>query len=147
MAVRVHSAEDRRRQILDAAVRAIARRGCEAGGGGEIAPEAGGADGRGYPKIHSKEEILETIFRDTWNLMLEAIEAVEALEEPADVQLRKVIAIVLRTWKVNPDLVRVLVREVTRSAELLSSPVRALLLVSAVRTIPPAQASRPPLAA
>jgi len=111
---------DRRRQIIDAAVRAFARRGYEACRVGDIATEAGIAYGLVYHYFHSKEEILETIFRDTWNLMLEAIAAVEELGEPADVQLRKVIAIVLRTWKMNPDLVRVLVREVTRTPHLQS---------------------------
>jgi TetR/AcrR family fatty acid metabolism transcriptional regulator len=109
---------DRRRQILDAAVRAFARRGYEACRVGDIATEAGIAYGLVYHYFNSKEEILETIFRDTWNLMLDAIAGVEALEEPADVQLRKVIAIVLRTWKTDPDLVRVLVREVTRTPHL-----------------------------
>jgi TetR/AcrR family transcriptional regulator, fatty acid metabolism regulator protein len=47
--------------------------------------------------------------------MLRTIESVEALDEPAPVQVRKVTEIVLRTWKRDPDLVRVLVREVTRS--------------------------------
>jgi AcrR family transcriptional regulator len=50
--------------------------------------------------------------------MLAAIEAVEEDGEPAAEQLRKVAAIVLRTWKRDPDLVRVLVREVTRSPHI-----------------------------
>jgi TetR/AcrR family transcriptional regulator, fatty acid metabolism regulator protein len=115
---RARQGEDRRRQILDAAVRAFARSGYEACRVGDIATEAGVAYGLVYHYFNSKEEILETIFRDTWNLMLEAIGTVEELEEPADVQLRKVIAIVLRTWKTDPDLVRVLVREVTRTPHL-----------------------------
>jgi TetR/AcrR family fatty acid metabolism transcriptional regulator len=118
--VRERQGTDRRRQIIDAAVRAFARRGYEACRVGDIATEAGVAYGLVYHYFHSKEEILETIFRDTWNLMLEAIAGVEKLEEPADVQLRKVIAIVLRTWKLDPDLVRVLVREVTRTPHLQS---------------------------
>jgi TetR/AcrR family transcriptional regulator, fatty acid metabolism regulator protein len=118
--VRAQQGADRRRQIIDAAVRAFARRGYEACRVGDIATEAGVAYGLVYHYFHSKEEILETIFRDTWNLMLEAIAGVEELDEPADVQLRKVIAIVLRTWKMDPDLVRVLVREVTRTPHLQS---------------------------
>jgi hypothetical protein len=50
--------------------------------------------------------------------MLTAIEAVEEDGVPAAEQLRKVCAIVLRTWKRDPDLVRVLVREVTRSPHI-----------------------------
>jgi AcrR family transcriptional regulator len=118
LATRASSVEDRRRQILDAAVRAFAERGYEACRVGDVATEAGVAYGLVYHYFHSKEELLETIFRDTWTQMLVAIAGVESLGEPAPEQLRKVIAIVLRTWKHDPDLVRVLVREVTRTPHL-----------------------------
>ena len=50
--------------------------------------------------------------------MLEAISGVESLDESARETLRKVSAIVLRAWRDTPDIVRVLVREVTRSPHL-----------------------------
>ena len=109
---------DRRRQIIEAAVRAFARKGYHACRVGEIASEAGVAYGLVYHYFTSKDEILETIFRETWSQMLTAIEAVEEDGVPAAEQLRKVCAIVLRTWKHDPDLVRVLVREVTRSPHI-----------------------------
>ena len=118
MAVRSPAQEEKRRLILDAAVRAFARKGYHACRVGEIAAEAGVAYGLVYHYFSSKDELLETIFRDTWREMLAAIEAVEADGEPAAEQLRKVAAIVLRTWKRDPDLVRVLVREVTRSPQI-----------------------------
>ena len=43
---------------------------------------------------------------------------VESSGAPAREQLRQVAAILLRSWRRDPDLVRVLVLEVTRSAEL-----------------------------
>jgi TetR/AcrR family fatty acid metabolism transcriptional regulator len=118
MAVRSPAQEEKRRQILDAAVRAFARKGYHACRVAEIASEAGVAYGLVYHYFSSKDELLETIFRDTWREMLAAIETVEAEGEPAAEQLRKVAAIVLRTWKRDPDLVRVLVREVTRSPQI-----------------------------
>ncbi len=99
-------------------MRAFARKGYHACRVGEIASEAGVAYGLVYHYFTSKAEILETIFRDTWTQMLTAIEAVEEEGVPAAEQLRKVAAIVLRTWKRDPDLVRVLVREVTRSQHI-----------------------------
>ena len=99
-------------------MRAFARKGYHACRVGEIASEAGVAYGLVYHYFTSKDEILETIFRDTWTQMLAAIEAVEEEGAPAAEQLRKVAAIVLRTWKRDPDLVRVLVREVTRSPHI-----------------------------
>src|SRR5262249_31323596 len=50
--------------------------------------------------------------------MLETIESVQEPGESARESLRKVAAIVLRTWDNDPDLVRVLVREVTRSPQI-----------------------------
>ena len=111
-------AVDRRRQILDAAVRAFARRGYEATRVGDVATEAGVAYGLVYHYFSSKEELLETIFRDTWSQMLETIREIEAEADRVREQLRKVVALVLRAWNRDPDLVRVLVREVTRTPHL-----------------------------
>ena len=62
--------------------------------------------------------MLETIFRRTWSRMLEAVEEVEQEDAPARDQLAAVAKIVLGAWPVDPDLVRVLVREVARSPQL-----------------------------
>jgi TetR/AcrR family transcriptional regulator, fatty acid metabolism regulator protein len=104
--------------ILDAAVRVFARKGYHTCRVGDIAEEAGVAHGLLYHYFKSKEELLDTIFRDTWTLMLDTIHGVEELGDPARETLRKVAAIVLRSWRDTPDIVRVLVREVTRSPHL-----------------------------
>src|SRR5215207_5005634 len=106
---------DRRRPILEAAVRAFARKGYHACRVGEIAEEAGVAYGLVYHYFASKEEVLETIFRDTWTQMLARVREVEGSGADASEQVRQVTALLLRTWRRDPDLVRVLVREVTRS--------------------------------
>jgi TetR/AcrR family transcriptional regulator, fatty acid metabolism regulator protein len=112
------AADDKRRVLLDAAVRVFARKGYHASRVSDIAEEAGVAHGLLYHYFDSKEELLETVFRETWTLMLDTIKGVEELGEPAREQLRKVAAIVLRAWRDTPDVVRVLVREVTRSPHL-----------------------------
>src|SRR5207244_1721804 len=63
-------------------------------------------------------EVLETVFRDTWAELLAAIHDVEGSEQPAREQLRQVAAILLRSWRRQPDLVRVLVNEIARSGDL-----------------------------
>ena len=110
--------EERRRQILHAAVRVFARKSYHACRVSDIATEAGVAYGLVYHYYGSKDALLEAIFEGTWGAMLATISSVEQLDEPAGEQIRKVTEIVLRTWKRDPDLVRVLVREVTRSAQL-----------------------------
>jgi TetR/AcrR family transcriptional regulator, fatty acid metabolism regulator protein len=117
------SQEDKRRQIMEAAVRAFARKGYHACRVGEIAEEAGVAYGLVYHYFGSKEEVLQTIFRDTWTQMLARIAEMEAEGDSASEQVRKVTALLLRTWKRDPDLVRVLVREVTRSPEQLQQQI------------------------
>ena len=109
---------DKRRVLLEAAVRVFARRGFHAARVGDIAEEAGVAHGLLYHYFSSKEEVLETIFRETWADLLAAVRDVEESGEPAQEQLRQVAAILLRSWWRDPDLVRVLVRGVTRSSEL-----------------------------
>jgi TetR/AcrR family transcriptional regulator, fatty acid metabolism regulator protein len=109
---------DKRQVLLDAAIRVFARKGYHVARVGDIAEEAGVAHGLLYHYFSSKEEVLETIFRDTWTDLLVSVREVEASGELAREQLRQVAAILLRAWRRNPDLVRVLVREVTRSAEV-----------------------------
>jgi TetR/AcrR family transcriptional regulator, fatty acid metabolism regulator protein len=109
---------DKRRLLLDAAVRVFARKGFHAARVGDIAEEAGVAHGLLYHYFSSKDEVLATIFRETWTDLLDAVGDVERSDADAREQLRQVAAILLRSWRRNPDLVRVLVREVTRSSEV-----------------------------
>ena len=111
-------AEEKRRQILDAAVRVFARRGFHTSRVGDIAEEAGVAHGLLYHYFSSKDEVLQTVFRENWSELLQRFEQVDASEEPADEKLRGIVKILLRTWRNDPDLVTVMVREVGRSAQL-----------------------------
>ena len=126
MATRSAAQEERRRQILDAAVRAFAKKGYHACRVSDIAEEAGVAYGLVYHYFESKDAVLEAIFREMWGMMVAAINAVESLEESPREQLRKSCAIVLRTWRDYPDVVRVLVREVARSGEQLQREVEEI---------------------
>jgi TetR/AcrR family transcriptional regulator, fatty acid metabolism regulator protein len=110
--------EDKRRLILDAAVRVFAEKGYHTSRVGDIAEEAGVAHGLLYHYFRSKEELLETIFRETWRDVLAAVRAVEETDETARERLAGIAKILLRAWRRDPDLVRVLVREVTRSSHL-----------------------------
>ena len=126
VASRSAAQEERRRQILDAAVRAFAKRGYHATRVSDIAEEAGVAYGLVYHYFESKDAVLEAIFREMWGMMVGAINAVESLDDSPREQLRKACAIVLRTWRDYPDVVRVLVREVARSGEQLQREVEEI---------------------
>ena len=110
--------EEKRRLILDAAVRVFAREGFHTSRVGDIAEEAGVAHGLLYHYFSSKDEVLLTVFSENWSDLLVRFEAVEASDEAADEKLRGLVKILLRTWRNDPALVTVMVREVGRSPHL-----------------------------
>jgi TetR/AcrR family transcriptional regulator, fatty acid metabolism regulator protein len=110
--------EEKRRLLLMAAVRVFARKGYHASRVGDIAEEAGVAYGLLYHYFQSKEDVLLSVFRETWRALVATIRSVEEAGDPPREQLRKVAEILLRSWRRDPDLVRVLVLEVTRSPHL-----------------------------
>ncbi len=111
-------AEEKRRTILDAAVAVFARNGYHTSRVADVAAEAGVAHGLVYHYFSSKEALLDAVFERTWSDLLEAWRAVEQSPQPAREQLRQVAAIVLRFWRHDPNLVRLLVREVARSPQV-----------------------------
>jgi TetR/AcrR family transcriptional regulator, fatty acid metabolism regulator protein len=112
------AADAKRRLILDAAVRVFARQGYEASPVGDIATEAGVAYGLVYHYFGSKDAVLEAVFREQWGRLLAAVALAEETGETAPEQLALVVKIVLRTWRDDPNLVRLLVREITRSPHI-----------------------------
>ena len=111
-------AEDKQRQILAAAVRVFAAQGYESSRVGDIAREAGVAYGLVYHYFGSKDAMLEAVFREAWGRLLAAVAVAEETGEDATEQLSLVVKIVLRSWRDDPDLVRLLVREVTRNPHI-----------------------------
>ena len=109
---------DKRRVILDAAVHVFARKGYHTSRVGDIAEEAGIAHGLLYHYFASKEEVLETVFRENWRELLETFARIEASDECPLAQLEGIAKTLLRTWRANPELVTVMVREVARSPQL-----------------------------
>ena len=76
------SAADKRRMILDAAVRVFARQGFHTARVSDIADEAGVAYGLVYHYFGSKDEVLDTLFLDRWNILLDAIREVDGRDAP-----------------------------------------------------------------
>jgi AcrR family transcriptional regulator len=110
--------EDKRQQLLWAAVRVFARKGFHASRVGDIAEEAGVAHGLLYHYFKSKDQVLEAVFHENWSILVARISSVEETDEPAADQIRHIAAIVLRTWLHLPDVVRVVIQEFGRSQEL-----------------------------
>ena len=110
------AAVDRRRQILDAAVRVFARQGFHACRVSDIADEAGVAYGLVYHYFRSKDEVLDTLFTERWGILLQVIRDVDADDGAARDKLRAIASFILDSYRHDPDLMKVIVVEVTRAA-------------------------------
>jgi AcrR family transcriptional regulator len=135
LAERTQAVEDKRRQLLDAAVRVFARKGFHASRVGDIAEEAGVAHGLLYHYFRSKDQVLEAVFHENWSILLARIASVEKSDEPAADQIRHIAAIVLRTWLHLPDVVRVVIREFGRSPELSERLGELTLPIDAIQRV------------
>jgi len=109
-------ATDKRRVILDAAVKVFAREGFHGCRVADIADEAGVAYGLVYHYFRSKDEILDTLFLERWDLMLEEIARVDAEPAPAREKLAAVAGFIIDSYRHDPDLMKVIIVDVTRAA-------------------------------
>jgi AcrR family transcriptional regulator len=113
---RSQAAADKRRLILDAAVRAFARNGFHACRVSDIADEAGVAYGLVYHYFGSKDEVLDTLFLDRWNVLLEVIKDIDRRDLPAREKLFAIGAFIIDSYRHDPELMKVIIVEVTRAA-------------------------------
>ena len=115
-ASRTKASAEKRRMILDAAVRVFARQGFHACRVSDIADEAGVAYGLVYHYFDSKDEVLDTLFLERWNVMLELIREVDAEEIPVRRKLEAIASFIVDSYRHDPDVMKVIIVEVTRAA-------------------------------
>ncbi len=110
-------AADKRRLILEAAITVFARQGFHHCRVSDVADEAGVAYGLVYHYFDSKEEILNELFLERWQIMLDAIADIDRLQEvPARDKLYMVASFIIDSYRHEPDLMKVIIVEVTRAA-------------------------------
>ena len=107
---------ERRRQILDGAVRVFARQGFHATRVSDIADEADVAYGLVYHYFQSKEKVLDEIFTERWSLLLEAIDAARESDLEPREKLGTVAGFIIDSYRFDPELMKVIIVEVTRAA-------------------------------
>jgi AcrR family transcriptional regulator len=107
---------DKRRMILDAAVVAFATRGFHACRVSDIADEANVAYGLVYHYFRSKDEVLDTLFLERWNVLLEVIAEIDAQPLPPREKLHAIASFIIESYRRDPDLMKVIIVEVTRAA-------------------------------
>ena len=110
------TAVDKRRVILDAAVRVFARQGFHTCRVADIADEAGVAYGLVYHYFASKDAILDTLFLERWDVMVAAIAEADASVLTPREKLYAVASFIVDSYRHDPDLMKVIIVEVTRAA-------------------------------
>ncbi len=110
------AAVDKRRLILDAAVRVFARQGFHACRVSDIADEAGVAYGLVYHYFQSKDEVLDTLFLERWDVMLATIAEIDARPLAAREKLYAIASFIVDSYRRDPELMKVIIVEVTRAA-------------------------------
>ena len=107
---------DKRRQILDAAIRVFARQGFHSTRVSDIADEAGVAYGLVYHYFKSKDEVLNELFSERWSLLLAAIEEADRGGGTPREKLAAVASFIVDSYRHDPELMKVIIVEVTRAA-------------------------------
>jgi TetR/AcrR family transcriptional regulator, fatty acid metabolism regulator protein len=107
---------DKRRNILDAAIRVFAHQGFHSTRVSDIADEAGVAYGLVYHYFDSKDEVLNELFTERWSLLLAAIDEADSSDESPRTKLAAVAAFIVDSYRHEPELMKVIIVEVTRAA-------------------------------
>jgi TetR/AcrR family transcriptional regulator, fatty acid metabolism regulator protein len=107
---------DKRRAILDAAVRVFARQGYHATRVADIADEAGVAYGLVYHYFRSKEAVMTELFTERWSLLLDASDALYGQQIPPREKLAGIAQFIFDSYRHDPELMKVIIIEVTRAA-------------------------------
>src|SRR3954467_8965289 len=109
-------AVDKRRIILDAAVRVFAREGFHSCRVSDIANEAGVAYGLVYHYFKSKDQVLDTLFLERWDVLLEAIRHTDLDDVPAEQKLTAIAGFIIESYRHDPDLMKAIIVQATRAA-------------------------------
>jgi AcrR family transcriptional regulator len=113
---RKNGAADKRRVILDAAIRVFAREGFHRCRVSDIAREANVAYGLVYHYFRSKDEVLDTLFLERWNVLLDAIRETDRQDISPREKLRQIASFIVDSYRHDPELMKVIIVEVTRAA-------------------------------
>jgi TetR/AcrR family transcriptional regulator, fatty acid metabolism regulator protein len=115
--------QEKRRLILNSAVRVFSEKGFHRCRISDIASEAQVAYGLVYHYFDNKEEILNTIFDENWGLLTKVIETVDEQEDrDLRAKLKAIVDFILDAYRLVPDVIQVVVMEIARSSKFLKKP-------------------------
>ncbi len=124
-------------QLIDAAQRVVREKGFAAARMADVAREAGISYGLVYHYFGSKEAVFAAISDRWWTPLFDFLEDLERGAQPLERQLKDLTDYFLHMYRRNPDLVHVVITELSRSHSHLTSSQLANFqnLISAVERL------------
>ncbi|HEX2078966.1 MAG TPA: TetR/AcrR family transcriptional regulator [Longimicrobium sp.] len=121
------SREQRRRAILESAVRVFAENGFFAARIRDIAAGAGVAEGTIYLYFEGKDDLLLTAFREKVNEFVASVRDVMGSELPFEERLARFVQLQFESIEAEPPLATVLLLESRQSSKFYGGAVRDVL--------------------
>ena len=118
---------DKRRLIVDAAIKVFAEKGYHGTRISDIADHAEIAYGLVYHYFKNKEEILDTIFLERWGAFIDAVKAIADDGRSVEDKLLSIAAVTLTAYRRHPEWVKILVFEIQRT-QRFADPDRVRLV-------------------
>ncbi len=113
--------QDKRRVILDAALKTFVRRGYSETKVAEIASEAGVAEGTLYNYFPSKEDLLLALFDEKWNAIIHEVKSkINRLDDP-NKKLKAIFSSVVRMFRKNRQLAEIFMIDIKQSSIFLNN--------------------------
>jgi TetR/AcrR family transcriptional regulator, fatty acid metabolism regulator protein len=119
---RKNSTQEKRRQILNAAVQVFAQKGFHRCRISDIASQANVAYGLVYHYFENKEEILNSIFDENWGLLNKVIDTAAEQSDDLKTQLLAIVSFICDAYHLAPEIIQVMVIEIARSSKFLKKP-------------------------
>lgn len=110
---------DKRQKIIQAAIRTFARKGYHQSRVSDIANEADVAYGLVYHYFENKEEILNSIFVENWSIFIQIMQMVEKDKGDLAAKFDSICSFLLEAYRNQPELMEVIIIEVTRSPKFM----------------------------
>jgi len=110
-----------RERILEAATEVFARAGFHGARVADIAEQAGIAYGLVYHYFHNKDDILAAIFAERWGQYVEYLHEVRRTPLSFTERMRRLVHFWVEVYRREPDLMTIMINEITRSYEFLES--------------------------
>lgn len=119
-----------RERILAAATRVFARRGFHGSRVSDIAEEAGMAYGLVYHHFRNKEEILAAIYAEKWGEYIAYLLELSRRPLRFAERMAHLVHFWVRVFRQDPDMMTVIINEITRSYEFMESHDIATVLAA-----------------